>query len=151
MYHCSRQLAFMRPDSLDGYLRMLERTTRECIYKFARVVIILYRERYLCKPKISNIHQLYTTHENKYGFSRMFGSIDCMHWGWSIYVRWSKNGKNNFRRSGFTWSLGMTCIFWSNRVQQRYQHSRPITDFQRHLPWEIVWCVVLGKWDIVQA
>lgn len=52
--------------------------------KFFKVVIILYHDRYLRKPTINDIYQLYMTHENKHEFPRMFGGIDCMYWGWAM-------------------------------------------------------------------
>lgn len=44
-------------------------------------MIILYRGHYLHMHTISNIQQLYTTHENRHNFPRMLSSIHCMHWG----------------------------------------------------------------------
>nr|KAJ0194792.1 hypothetical protein LSAT_V11C700356780 [Lactuca sativa] len=46
---------------------------------FAKVVIILYRGRYLRKLIVVDIHQLYVTHKNKHEFLRMLDSIDCMY------------------------------------------------------------------------
>nr|KAJ0228652.1 hypothetical protein LSAT_V11C100033810 [Lactuca sativa] len=81
-YYTIRQLAFiMGPDSSNEDLRMLERTTRECVYNFARVVIILYRGRYLRNPTICDTYQLYTIHENTHGFSGILGNLYSMHWG----------------------------------------------------------------------
>ncbi|XP_023748532.1 uncharacterized protein LOC111896780 [Lactuca sativa] len=61
------QLAFsIGPNSWDEYFRILERTTWDCVYKFVKVVIILYRDRYLRKPTTNDIQQLYATHENKH-------------------------------------------------------------------------------------
>ncbi|XP_023743561.2 uncharacterized protein LOC111891724 [Lactuca sativa] len=80
-----RQLAYgMGADKWDEYFKMSERTVWECMYKFCKVICLVYRQRHLRKPTINDIHQLYTVHEGKHGFPRMFGSIDCMHWDWSL-------------------------------------------------------------------
>lgn len=74
----------MGPDLWDEYVRIPERMTRECLYKFAKTMIILYHGRYLRKSAISVVHQLYVAPENIHGFHRMLGSNDYMHWGWSM-------------------------------------------------------------------
>ncbi|XP_023740614.1 uncharacterized protein LOC111888726 [Lactuca sativa] len=80
-----RQLAYgMGTDKRDQYFRMLERTVRECVYKFCKAICLVYVQRYLCKPTINDIHQLYTVHEGKHGFPGMLGNINCMYWGWSL-------------------------------------------------------------------
>ncbi|GKA94095.1 ALP1-like protein [Tanacetum coccineum] len=38
--------------------------------------------KYLRKPDFNDIQKLYTAYNNIHGFSRMLGSIDCMHWEW---------------------------------------------------------------------
>ncbi|CAI9282155.1 unnamed protein product [Lactuca saligna] len=79
-----RQLAYgMGADKWNEYFRMLERTVRDSVYKFGKAICLVYRQRYLRKPTINDIHQLYTVHEGKHGFLRMLGSIDCMHWSLS--------------------------------------------------------------------
>lgn len=98
------QIAFtMRPDSWNKHLRMSERTTWECVYKFAKVLIILYNGRYLHMPTSSDIHQLYTAHENN------------KYW---LYAKWSKWANNNFRSNGVVWSLDMACNFYCIECQQ---------------------------------
>ncbi|XP_023762362.1 uncharacterized protein LOC111910771 [Lactuca sativa] len=74
----------MGADKWDEYFRMSERTVRESVYKFCKAICLVYGQRYLCKPTINNIHQLYTVHEGKHGFPGMLGSIECMHWSWSL-------------------------------------------------------------------
>ncbi|CAI9261885.1 unnamed protein product [Lactuca saligna] len=59
-------------------------TVRECVYKFCKTICLVYGQQYLRKPTINDIHQLYTVHEGKHGFPGMLGSIDCMHWSWSL-------------------------------------------------------------------
>ncbi|XP_023769787.2 uncharacterized protein LOC111918343 [Lactuca sativa] len=54
------------------------------MYKFCKAICLVYGQRYLRKPTINDIHKLYTVHEGKHGFPRMLGSIDFMHWSWSL-------------------------------------------------------------------
>ncbi|KAD2804994.1 hypothetical protein E3N88_38371 [Mikania micrantha] len=78
-----RQLAYgTSSDSFDEYLQMSERMGRECIYKFCKCVIRLYAKKYLRKPNSHDIQQIYTFHEEVYGFLSMLGSLDCTHWEW---------------------------------------------------------------------
>ncbi|KAI3520786.1 hypothetical protein L1887_10238 [Cichorium endivia] len=80
-----RQLATgLGADSWDEYLRMSERTARDALYKFSKAIIKVYGPRYLRKPTTNDIHQLYTIHQGRHGLPGMIGSIDCMHWAWSM-------------------------------------------------------------------
>ncbi|KAL7605017.1 hypothetical protein Lser_V15G17409 [Lactuca serriola] len=80
-----RQLAYgMGADKWNEYFRMLEHTVRDSVYTFCKVICLVYGRQYLHKPTISDIHQLYTVHEGKHGFPGMLGSIDYMHWSWSL-------------------------------------------------------------------
>lgn len=125
------------------YLRMSERKMWDCVYKFVKVVIILYHGRYLRKPTISDINQVYIAHKNKHVFPgnswySKLHALGVVNVPWcvaqSVYARWSNVAENNFRSSGIVWPLNMTCIFWSIGCQQ-HQCFRPIVDIQRHLPW----------------
>lgn len=58
----------MRADTLDVYLRMFERTTRDTMYKFVKAITLVYAERYINQPMINDVQQLYMMHENKHGF-----------------------------------------------------------------------------------
>ncbi|KAJ0566463.1 putative harbinger transposase-derived protein [Helianthus annuus] len=69
-------------DALDEYLQMSARTTRECLYRFCHNVVKLYSKKYLRKPNVYDVQQLYQAHEARHGFPGMLGSIDCMHWAW---------------------------------------------------------------------
>ncbi|KAJ0565918.1 putative harbinger transposase-derived protein [Helianthus annuus] len=69
-------------DALDEYLQMSARTTQECLYGFCRNVVKLYSKKYLRKPNVYDVQQLYEAHEARHGFPGMLGSIDCIHWVW---------------------------------------------------------------------
>ncbi|XP_022007873.1 uncharacterized protein LOC110907158 [Helianthus annuus] len=78
-----RQLVYgTTHDSLDEYLRMSKRTTRECLYKFCEWVVKLYSKKYLWKPNRNDVQKLYQAYEERHGFQVMLGSIDCMHLPW---------------------------------------------------------------------
>ncbi|GJS69747.1 WAT1-related protein isoform X1 [Tanacetum coccineum] len=73
-----RQLAYAAvPDSLDEYLQIGEKTSRDCLMHFCNGVIELYGEEYLRRPTQTDVEKLYAFHENKHGFPGMIGSIDC--------------------------------------------------------------------------
>ncbi|XP_023764785.2 uncharacterized protein LOC111913293 [Lactuca sativa] len=79
-----RQLGYgITADASDEYLKMSERTGRDCTYLFCEYVIELYRDIYLRHPTKSDVEQLYAAHEAKHGFPGMLGSIDCTHWEWA--------------------------------------------------------------------
>nr|GEW77936.1 hypothetical protein [Tanacetum cinerariifolium] len=76
-----RQLAYgVTPDSLDEYLQMGNHCARDCLDFFTMCVIELFMPEYLRKPDLDDIQNLYTAHNNIHDFSKMLGSIDCMHW-----------------------------------------------------------------------
>ena len=78
-----RQLAYgTTADAWDEYLKMSERTARECLYKFSKCVVKLYSKKYLRKPNSSEVQQLYQFHHQQHCFPGMLGSIDCYHWPW---------------------------------------------------------------------
>ncbi|GJW70895.1 protein translocase subunit SecA2, chloroplastic isoform X1 [Tanacetum coccineum] len=79
-----RQLAYAAvPDSLDEYLQIGEKTSRDCLMHFCNGVIELYGEEYLQRPTQTDVEKLYAFHENKHGFPGMIGSIDCTKWSWA--------------------------------------------------------------------
>ncbi|GJT48417.1 protein translocase subunit SecA2, chloroplastic isoform X1 [Tanacetum coccineum] len=64
-----RQLAYADlPDSLDEYLQIGEKTSRDCLMHFCNGVIELYGEEYLRRPTQTDVEKLYAFHENKHGF-----------------------------------------------------------------------------------
>ncbi|GKA40932.1 ALP1-like protein [Tanacetum coccineum] len=78
-----RQLAYgTAADAFDEYLQIGERTQRRCLVEFTKCIHILYVEKYLRKPTLVDIENLYALHEEKHGLPGMLGSIDCMHWDW---------------------------------------------------------------------
>nr|GEX36240.1 hypothetical protein [Tanacetum cinerariifolium] len=92
------QLAYgVTADSLDGYLQMGNHCARDCLDFFTMCVIELFMPEYLRKPDFDDIQNLYTAHNNIYGFSRMLRSIDCMHWEWR---NCSKAWHGQFAREG---------------------------------------------------
>ncbi|GKD41236.1 protein translocase subunit SecA2, chloroplastic isoform X1 [Tanacetum coccineum] len=63
-----RQLAYAAvPDSLDEYLQIGEKTSRDCLMHFCNGVIELYGEEYLRRPTQTDVEKLYAFHENKHG------------------------------------------------------------------------------------
>ncbi|KAI3731120.1 hypothetical protein L1987_62303 [Smallanthus sonchifolius] len=78
-----RQLAYGKAaDSMDEYLKMAEKTSRDSLFHFCEGIISLYGKKYLRKPTKGDIHKLYDAHESVHGLPGMLGSIDCMHWEW---------------------------------------------------------------------
>nr|GEV36389.1 hypothetical protein [Tanacetum cinerariifolium] len=72
-----RQFAYgSTADAFDEYLQMSEHTARDALFFFNMCIIELYMPKYLRKPKSEDVHN------NVHGFSKMLGSIDCMHWEW---------------------------------------------------------------------
>ncbi|XP_052621045.1 uncharacterized protein LOC128126912 [Lactuca sativa] len=72
------------PDSMDDYMRMSERTTRESLYTLSRGVVETFGDVYLRKPSLHDLQELYVLHEERHEFRGMIGSIDCTHWKWKI-------------------------------------------------------------------
>jgi len=69
-------------DSLDDYLKMSERTGRECLIRFSKGVVELFHSIYLRKPSLNDVQKLFAAHEERHGFPGMLGSVDCTHWDW---------------------------------------------------------------------
>ncbi|GJZ09578.1 ALP1-like protein isoform X1 [Tanacetum coccineum] len=79
-----RQLAYAAvPDSLDEYLQIGEKTSRDCLMHFYNGVIELYDEEYLRRPTQTDVEKLYAFHENKHEFPGMIDNIDCTKWPWA--------------------------------------------------------------------
>nr|GEW38414.1 hypothetical protein [Tanacetum cinerariifolium] len=49
---------------------------------FCKAVMEIYGPEILRKPTMTDIEKLYRHHEEKHGFLRMLGSLDCTDWEW---------------------------------------------------------------------
>ena len=75
-----RQLAYGDvPDSLDEFLQMSERVSRESLNNFCDGVICLYAKEFLRRPTSTDVQLLYQAHSERHRFPGMLGSIDCTH------------------------------------------------------------------------
>ena len=71
-----RQLAYGTvPDSLDEYLNMSERTSRESLQEFSEGIIRLYGKEYLRRPTKNDVQILYNHHAERHGFPGMLGKF----------------------------------------------------------------------------
>ncbi|XP_057811794.1 uncharacterized protein LOC131026034 [Salvia miltiorrhiza] len=68
-------------DVVDEYLRMSSSVTTETLVHFVEGVIFYFGDTYLRRRNEQDLARLLYVGE-KYGFSGMIGSIDCMHWKW---------------------------------------------------------------------
>ncbi|GKC15447.1 hypothetical protein Tco_1012229 [Tanacetum coccineum] len=67
-----RQLAYDAVlDSLDEYLQIGEKTSRDCLMAFCNGVMELYGEELLRRPTQTDVEKLYAFHEEKHGFPGM--------------------------------------------------------------------------------
>nr|XP_043608842.1 uncharacterized protein LOC122580639 [Erigeron canadensis] len=88
-----RQLAYgSNPDSLDDYLNMSERSSRDTLNVFCDGVIKLYRHEYLRRPTRNDIQRIFDHHAS-------YHVLDC--WIWHAYfgVVGSNNGINVLNQS----------------------------------------------------
>ncbi|KAL7600927.1 hypothetical protein Lser_V15G23011 [Lactuca serriola] len=115
------------PDSIDDYMRMSERTARKSLYRLARGVIETFGYKYLRKPSLNDIQQLYPAHEERHGFPGMLGSIDCTKWIWrNCPVAWKRSIHKwsywiafiSIRGGCITRLMDLTCFFWSCGFEQ---------------------------------
>ncbi|GKE30216.1 WAT1-related protein isoform X1, partial [Tanacetum coccineum] len=64
-----RQLAYDAiPDSLDEYLQIGDKTSRDCLMAFCNGVMELYGEEFLRKPTQTDVEKLYAFNEENMGF-----------------------------------------------------------------------------------
>ena len=68
-------------DFMDEYIRIGESTAIKSLKKFVKAVVSIFSEEYLRSPNNNDIARLLAVGQHR-GFSRMLGSIDCMHWKW---------------------------------------------------------------------
>ena len=73
-------LAYDLPaDTTNEYVKIGKSMIIESIKHFYRAIVQIFAERYLRTPTASDITRL--LHVSKQcGFSRILGSLDCMHW-----------------------------------------------------------------------
>nr|GEX27580.1 hypothetical protein [Tanacetum cinerariifolium] len=73
-----RQLAYgVNASFLDEYMQMSERSSHTALDHFCQAVMMIYGPEYLRKSTVTDIEKLYQNHEEKHGFPRMLGSLDC--------------------------------------------------------------------------
>nr|XP_043623690.1 uncharacterized protein LOC122595403 [Erigeron canadensis] len=70
------------PDSLDDYLNMSERSSRDTLNAFCVGVVKLYRHEYLRRPTRTDTQRILDHRASYHGFPGMLGSLDCTHWAW---------------------------------------------------------------------
>ena len=68
-------------DFMNEYLRIGETNAIKSFKKFVKTVVSIFSEEYLRSPNNNDIARLLAVGQHR-GFSRMLGSIDCMHWKW---------------------------------------------------------------------
>ncbi|XP_020257709.1 uncharacterized protein LOC109834180 [Asparagus officinalis] len=68
-------------DSVDDYVRIGESTTIESLDRFTKAIVANFSDEYLRSPTKEDTTRLLAIGE-QWGFPRMLGSIDCMHWTW---------------------------------------------------------------------
>nr|GEU54744.1 hypothetical protein [Tanacetum cinerariifolium] len=78
-----RQLAYdLNGNFLDEYMQISERSSRMALDHFCEAVMEIYGHKFLRKSTVTDIEKLYRHHEEKHGFSKMIGSLDCTDWKW---------------------------------------------------------------------
>nr|GEW73491.1 ribonuclease H-like domain, reverse transcriptase, RNA-dependent DNA polymerase [Tanacetum cinerariifolium] len=88
--------AISTADTFDEYLQMSEHTARDALFSFNMCIMELYMPKYLRKPTSKDVVNIQQKHNNVHGFSRMLGSIDCMHWEWkNCLVSWQAGANND--------------------------------------------------------
>jgi len=87
-------------DAMDDYCRTSESTAMECMGRFCTAVCAEFGEYHLRKPTYEDCREQLSINEAR-GFPGMFGSLDCMHYGWkNCHVAWQgdfgdRNGKKS--------------------------------------------------------
>ncbi|KAK8956787.1 hypothetical protein KSP39_PZI000415 [Platanthera zijinensis] len=77
-----RMLAYgTSADNCDEYIRIGESTVIQCLKRFCRAIVQLYKDEYLRSPNANDVTRLLQKGEER-GFPGMLGSLDCMHWQW---------------------------------------------------------------------
>jgi hypothetical protein len=109
----------------DEYMRVGKSTAMKCLRKFVVTIVKVFGPEYLRLTNEHDTAMLLAIDESR-GFSGMFGSIDCMHWGWKNYptVRHimymgNKKGVYNYIGSScFKKLMNLACILRDARLAQ---------------------------------
>ncbi|GJU04404.1 ALP1-like protein [Tanacetum coccineum] len=110
-----RQLTYgVHAEFLDEYMQISERTSRTALDHFCQAVMQIYGPEFLRKPTVTDVEKLYLHHEEKHGFPRMLGSLDCTDWEWfgcpyafkGQYVRRDHAPEIPFVANGVTYPSG---------------------------------------------
>ncbi|GJT08624.1 ALP1-like protein [Tanacetum coccineum] len=81
-----RQLAYsVNASFLDEYMQISERSSHMALDHFCQAVMEIYGPEFLRKPTVTNVEKLYRHQEEKHGFPRMLGSLNCTDWEWFGY------------------------------------------------------------------
>ncbi|KAK8957599.1 hypothetical protein KSP39_PZI000298 [Platanthera zijinensis] len=96
-----RMLAYgTAADNCDEYIRIGESTVIQCLKRFCRAIVQVYKDEYLRYPNANDVARLLRKGEER-GFPGMLGSLDCMHWQWKNYpTAWA--GQYSGRHGGPT-------------------------------------------------
>jgi hypothetical protein len=87
LFDAMRTMTYHIPaDYTDEYLRIGEDTTMESVRRFAHMIIKLFGPTYLRAPKADDIKRLMEINEKR-GWPRMLGSLDCMHCTWKNFPK----------------------------------------------------------------
>ncbi|GJV17290.1 ALP1-like protein [Tanacetum coccineum] len=74
---------------LDEVVKMVETLVRSMVigveYGGDGAVMEIYGPEFLRKPTVTNVEKLYRHQEEKHGFPRMLGSLNCTDWEWFGY------------------------------------------------------------------
>ena len=85
-----RQLAYgTNPDSLDEYLNMSERVSRDSLNFFCDGIIKLYRREFLRRPTYNDVRILFNHHSHYHGFPGMLGIYTLLVLNLYMYVFYS--------------------------------------------------------------
>ena len=71
-------------DAIDEYIKIEKSTTTESLKRFCHAIVKEFADVYLKSPNATDVARL--LHIGKdYGFPRILGSLNCMHWKWKNY------------------------------------------------------------------
>jgi hypothetical protein len=77
---------------------MGESQSIECVKRFAVAIVRVFGTSYLRAPNAEDTAKFLVDNKAR-GFSKMLGSIDCMHWSWKNYpAAWYGQFKGRTRR-----------------------------------------------------